>query len=200
MSIKSFLYLLLLTGLCIPKIGFAQSNAGEKLTGNRVDITRVEIKDTVLIKYLEQFIKKQLHEDSLFRKRGYIQVFSTHAGRNPNVVRSYHINKNYISFDNMDNDRQFPIFYSFLLNRMIVFINYDLMDIFNIEFTKKSKVKFRKDIEPYLFDSKTILFPDEKNKKHKVKNFRPGEVFHFGGGMNVYIMNDGKVWSINNQH
>jgi hypothetical protein len=190
---KSLLYLLLFAGLFISETGFAQKYAVEMNTGGRIDISKIKIKDTVLIMHLTQFINKQLNEDSLFRKKGYIQVFLAQTSQKPNVVRSYYISKNYLNFDNLANDKQFPMFYSFLLNKMILFNNYDLFETFDIEYTKKSKVKFRKELEPYLFEAQTIVFTDKENKKQKLKNFRPDEVFHTGRGINVYIMNDGKV-------
>ena len=142
---------------------------------------------------MTQFIDRQLNEDSLFKRKGYIEVTSVHTSQKPNVARSYHINKNFASFDNMANDKRFPMFYSSLSNKMILFINYDLFETFDVKFTKKSKLKFRRELEPYLFEAQTIVFTDKENRKQKFENFRPDEVFHAGGGMNVYIMNDGKI-------
>ena len=73
---------------------------------------------------------------------------------------------------------------------MILFTNYDLFDI---KYTKKTKVKFRKELEPYLFEAQTIVFTDKENRKQKFNNFRQDDIFQAGGGMNVYIMNDGKI-------
>ena len=190
---KSLLYLLLFAGLFVSKIGFAQHNAVEMHPGKNIDIARIKIKDTVLIKYLTQFIDKQLKESSLFTKKGYIEVFPIYASQKPNVAWGYHINQNYANFDDMANDKQFPMFYSFLSNKMILFIDYDLFETFDIKYSKKSKIKFRKEIEPYLFEAQTIVFRDKENIKQKFKNFRENEVFQFGGGMNVYVMNDGKI-------
>ena len=190
---KSLLYLLLFAGLFVSKIGFAQHNAVKTHSGKNIDIARVKIKDTVLIKYLTQFIDKQLKENSLFIKKGYIQVFPIHANHKPNVVRGYHINKNYVNYDDMANDKNFPMFYSFLSNKMVLFIDYDLFETFDIKYSKKSKLKFRKELEPYLFEAQTIVVTDEENRKQKFKNFRENEVFQFGGGINLYIMNDGKI-------
>lgn len=193
MSNKSLLYLLLFAGLFVSKIGVAQHHAVEMNSGKNIDIATIKIKDTILIKYLIQFIDKQLKEDSLFTKKGYIEVFPIHANRKPNVARGYYIKKNYVNFDDMANDKQFPMFYSFLSNKMILFIDYDLFDTFDIKYSKKSKVKFRKEIEPYLFEAQTIVFRDKENVKQTFKNFRENEVFQFGGGINLYIMNDGKI-------
>lgn len=190
---KSLLYLLFFAGLFVSKIGFAQHHAVEMHPGKNIDIARIKIKDTVLIKYLTQFIDEQLKESSLFTKKGYIEVFPIHANRKPNVARGYHINKNYVNYDDMANDKQFPMFYSFLSNKMILFIDFDLFDTFDIKYSKKSKVKFRKELEPYLFEAQTIVVADEENRKQTFKNFRENEVFQFGGGINVYIMNDGKI-------
>jgi len=64
---------------------------------------------------------------------------------------------------------------------------------FDIKYSKKSEVKFRKELEPYLFEAQTIVVADEENRKQTFKNFRENEVFQFGGGINVHIMNDGKI-------
>ncbi len=190
---KSLLYLLLFAGFFVSKSGFAQHHPVEMNSGKNIDIARIKIKDTILIMYLTQFIDKQLKEDSLFLKKGYIQVFPIHASQKPNVARSYYIKKNYVNFDNMANDKKFPMFYSFLSNKMILFIDYDLFDTFDIKYSKKSKIKFRKELEPYLFEAQTIVFRDKENIKQTFKNFRENEVFQFGGGINLYIMNDGKI-------
>ena len=180
-------------GLFVSKIGFAQHHLVETHSGKNIDIARVKIRDTVLTKYLTEFIDKQRKENSLFTKKGYIQVFPIHANHKPNVVRGYHINKNYVNYDDMANDKKFPMFYSFLSNKMILFIDYDLFDTFDIKYSKKSEIKFRKELEPYLFEAQTIVFRDKENIKQTFKNFRENEVFQFGGGINLYIMNDGKI-------
>ena len=185
--------LLLLTALCFSQVLYGQINRSTFKGAQRIDITKLEIKDSVLITQLKKFIQTQSEENSLFKKKGYVQVFLTITHRKPNVVRSYHINKNYVSFDDMDNDQQFPLFYSLLSNRVVLFMYYDLSDIFNLKFTKKSKSKFQKDLEPYLFKSQTVMLPNEYNKMTKAKNFRPDEVIQHGGGIYVYIMNDGSV-------
>lgn len=185
--------LLLLTALCLSQVVYGQTNRSTFKGAQRIDITKLEIRDSVLITQLKKFIKTQSEEDSLFKKKGYVQVFLTNIPHKPNVVRSYHINKNYISFDDMDNDKQFPLFYSLLSNRVVLFMYYDLSDIFKLRFTRKSKSKFRKDLEPYLFKSRTVMLPNEYNKMTKARNFRPDEVIHAGGGIDVYIMNDGSI-------
>jgi len=94
----------------------------------------------------------------------------------------------------MANDKNFPMFYSFLSNKILLFIDYYTFETFDIKYSKKSKLKFRKELEPYLFEAQTIVVTDEENRKQKFKNFRENEVFQFGGGINPYIMNDGKMW------
>jgi len=185
--------LLLLTALCLSQGVYGQTNRSTLKGAQRIDITKAEIKDSVLITQLKKFIKTQSEEDSLFKKKGYVQVFLTKKPHKPNVVRSYHINKNYVSFDDMDNDKQFPLFYSLLSNRVVLFMYYDLSDIFKLKFTKKSKSKFRKDLEPYLFKNQTVMLHNEYNKMTKAKDFRPDEVIQTGGGIDVYIINDGSI-------
>ena len=94
--LNKLLYPLLFAGLFVSKIGFAQNNVVKVNSCKSVNITKIKIKDTVLIMYLTQFIDKQLKEDSLFKKKGYVQVSPIHANQKQNVARSYHINKNYI--------------------------------------------------------------------------------------------------------
>lgn len=184
--------LLLLTALCFSQVVYGQINRSTFKGAQRIDITKLEIKDSLLITQLKKFIT-QSEENSLFKTKGYVQVFLTNTSHKPNVVRSYHINKNYVSFDDMDNDKQFPLFYSLLSDRVVLFMYYDFGDIFKLKFTKKSKSKFRKDLEPYLFKYQTVILPNENNKMTKAKNFRPDEVIQHGGGIDVYIMNDGSV-------
>ena len=63
---KSLLYLLLFAGLFVSKIGFAQHNAVNTHSGKNIDIASVKIRDTVLTKYLTQFIDRHRKENSLF--------------------------------------------------------------------------------------------------------------------------------------
>ena len=60
-------------------------------------------------------------------------------------------------------------------------VQFHLSDIFKLEFTKKSKLKSRKDLEPYLFESQTIILPDKNNKLTKAENFRQDEVIQVCG-------------------
>jgi hypothetical protein len=190
-SPRFLFHLLLFTGLLASKLGSAQHNTSRNKTGELVRIIRIEIKDTILIEYLNKFINEQLEADTLFRKKGYIQVFSIPAHKRPNVARGYYITKNYVNFDNL-NDQQFPMFYSFLSGKMIIFKNSDLISALDIKYTKKSILKFQQDLEPYLFPAETIVLHDKEHVMKKAKNFRADEFFYMGGGTNVYIMNDGK--------
>jgi hypothetical protein len=92
------------------------------------------------------------------------------------------------------------MFYSFLSGKMIIFKNSDLIAALDIKYTKKSKLKFQQDLEPYLFPAETIVLPDKEHVMKKAKNFRADEFFYMGGGTNVYIMNDGKVVAVGSTH
>ncbi len=146
----------------------------------KTNIEEINSIDKFLRSQLTLFIDEELVKDSVFKTRGYVNVFFTLKPLN-NDTTTVFIMKQFSNFDDIDNDKNFPSFYMWLNNKMILFYVRQLDNIVCKKLSLRSKKKFVRKIEPFLAKQKRV---------GRFKNFRPDEVFQLHGGKTIYLIND----------
>jgi len=141
------------------------------------NITEAKLKDSILIKVASNYIKltKQMFPD--FKKAGYIEVYvqtrvrSKH-GKGSKII--YKIKDVGTAVDKDSKNYSYPNYYTFIDDKLIVIHNDITNHIIQKKFTKNSKRKFRKILDPYLHKKEVMIFWKDKNGKLiKDKNWRP---------------------------
>lgn len=136
---------------------------------------------------MEEFIVSQKARDSTFRTEGYI-VLSLETGMMnlDSVLFKCDINKNFLNFDDKDNDLLFPDFYTFVAGKPVLIYIKNLGKLIERKFTMESKKNFQSIIEPYLAPKREINFLRSNNPEY----FRPDEKIQIHGGITAYIFHD----------
>jgi len=168
-----------------------------KPKGEHITITQVRLEDKTLEDSIYAFIKNESENDSLFNKSGYILLLFDHYNyTNPTkkIIYSCFYNKSYDAFDDINDDAAFPLFYTYINNRIVIIKDLPVASSINYSITKKSKRKFIKRLTPFLTKASTITI-----KGQKVKNFRfPIVVIH--GGKRFFKLSDGSVFTENEKY
>ena len=185
---KIFAALIVFVALC--NFSFSQGPIRDAIGVTRIQY--LNIKDKTVLEYLQKYIDEKT--DSSNRFVGYIVVnFDSKPSEVKETLRHFSIRHSVSSFDDIENDAQFPPYYTMLNNKIILFKFSNLNDLFILRYTNKSKRKFLRVIEPFLFPKSTLLFPSDKGKFVKDKKFRKGEQLLLNNGWDVNILLDGSV-------
>lgn len=157
-------------------------------------IQQTEIGDTLLKSQIEKYIQAQTFIDTTFKVRGYIEVFiSNKEYKGLKTQVSYRIIKDFLNFDDLNNDLRFPLFYSWVKNRIVLFYSDEIRNTLNLKYSTDSKRAFQKIIEPFLFPGEDVYLTIDGVTK-KGTNFRPNEIFMFGGpSVRIYKLYDNSV-------
>ena len=182
--IASIAFLLILTGTLSAQI--KSPNVAKQM-----EIQHVQLKDTLVKMQLEKFIAAQLVDNPAFKDQGYVVVVLKTAA-DQSVRTSLFVNTGFSNFDSLDKDSLFPIYYTEILKKIVVF-KYDVLtDLFELRFSTESKHDFQKLIEPFLFPKEKMMFPG-KDGGTKHTFIRKGELHNLDGGIQITVMKNGTV-------
>jgi hypothetical protein len=187
------------SSLLMTEIGFSQAvqirveaacttplSEKEKLTIKRITLT-----DEKLITQIKEIIHEK-QNDSVFLKRGYIRVDYVHYGyKNEAVVRAYNIKPEYQHADDVTNDRLFPIYYTYVENRLVTIYDSGIQNSICYQIATKSKMRYQRILEPYLSKAIWIELPKSDGSGTKKAKFRPNSLIQIHGGRTLYIFDDG---------
>jgi hypothetical protein len=154
------------------------------------EIKEVVIKDTTLIKIIDDFSESKMSSDSLYRAGlGYLIISAVNPSKNVLVgsKQSFYLNIDYFDFDG---GSQLPIYYAFnAKGRPILIYTSNISEVTTVNIYQDSK-SFKKVVEPYL--PPIIGMPDlmDPNKKVKARaNYRiqmHGGLYFFKMANNSY--------------
>lgn len=196
---KLGIFFFVISSFLMTEIGFSQGvqirveaacttplSEKEKLTIKRVTLT-----DEKLIAQIKEIINEK-QNDSVFLKRGYIRVSYVHHGyKNEAVVRAYRIKPEYQHADDVTNDRLFPIYYTYVENRLVSIYDTGIQNSICYQITNKSKKEYQRLLEPYLSKAIWIELPMSDGSGTKKAKFRPNSLIQIHGGRTLYIFEDG---------
>lgn len=188
-----------ISSLLMTEIGFSQAvqirveaacttplSEKEKLTIKMVTLT-----DEKLITQIKEIINEK-QNDSGFLKRGYIRVNYVHHGyKNEAVLRAYNIKPEYQHADDVTNDRLFPIYYTYVENRLVTIYDSGIQNSICYQIATKSKMRYQRILEPYLSKAIWIELPKSDGSGTKKAKFRPNSLIQIHGGRTLYILDDG---------
>ena len=157
-------------------------------------IEEIILTDTIFMKAIKAFINKRNKIYPKFKKIGYLQIKLLYFNKqaiNNQLMLSYRIIDQYYSLNLKDPPILFPKYYSYFNSKLILIDDEILAINSSLNFTRKSKRKLIKIIEPYLNKKEHIIV---KNENGKViindKNFRD-ESFKMHGGIILDIYKNG---------
>lgn len=153
------------------------------------DIQEIVIQDTFLREQIAYFIDEQLQKNEDFRQGlGYVKI-SKKAGYQDDTLYSYLIYDQYPSYDK--DYLTFPTCYAQVKGRLVLF-DTEVVTSELVQYSKKSKRRFRKKLEPFLPPKEHLLVKDEAgNIKIDDPNFRPDEMVKLHGyGRLLYVFRD----------
>jgi len=160
---------------------------------DKLEIKEITITDQELLKQIGILIEEE-QKDSVFRRRGYISVsYANLSYKEEHVIRSYILNPEYKSIDNLEIEYNFPLFYSFVNNKLVTLVNRPIFDSICYQIKTKSKKAFQRIVEPYLEKPIWIKMPNSNGKGTSRAKFRPNDLFQLHGGKTLYILADGRV-------
>ena len=167
-------------------LAFGNANAQiVKSQKERFSIIEIKLKDKALEDTIYSYIKKQSENDSLFNKIGYVFIsFNNLHNLNRKIKYSCYFNKRFNAFD--DDDIDFPMFYTYIDNRIVVIKGEDISSTIDYNITKRSKRKFRRKIEIFLPKARKIRFDGGK-----LQDFREPNIVMIDGGKIFFKLEDG---------
>ncbi len=169
-------------------LAFSQNPNG---AASQLKIQEIDFKDSILFREVKKFIQSEIVKEKEFKVVGYVTIWTILNNSN-DIIRKYHINKNYVNFDDLNNDSQFPLFYSYVDSKIIL-VKGDIENLVNKKFSIRSKKHFQRVIEPFLYRVKLIQAPSVDGKSKKKTPYREGERIQLHGGIDVSIFINGKV-------
>jgi len=180
--------------LLLPLLTLAQP----KVTFSGIDIKQVQITDTFLVSQIKKIIKQEEQSDTLFAKgfgylilnpinMGEIKVLhegNYHLSEVPDTVSAFYIHVSFMSLDKKENrfEDLYPPYYAYVGGRIILI---GLHSKF-MQYSEKSKRKFRQKIEPFLekpvetkriVDGKETIVKDVKSRT-VMKFFEEYRIFY----------------------
>lgn len=158
---------------------------------DKLEIQQITLTDQELIKQIGVMIGEK-QADSVFRRRGYISVsYVNRAYPNEQVVRAYNIAPEYLSADEMTNEYRFPLFYSYMNNKLVTIRNTPIYESICYQIKTKSKKAFQKILEPYLEKKIRIDMPNSSGTGTVKVKLRE-DFIQIHGGKTLYILADGR--------
>lgn len=193
------IFVFVLSGVLMTEPGFSQGieihaevactsplSEKEKLTIKRVTLT-----DEKLIDQIKEIINEK-QNDSVFLKRGYIRVDYVHHGyKNEAVLRSYSIKPEYQHADDVTNERLFPIYYTYVNDRLVSIYDTGIQNSICYQIATKSKMRYQKLLKPYLSKAIWVELPDSDGSGTKRAKFRPNSLIQIHEGRTLFIFDDG---------
>lgn len=164
------------------------------------DIQEITIQDTFLRKQIGVFVDELIREGEQFhpvnenfreglgyKGLGYIRVEEKSCYQN-DTLRSYYLSSSYFDLDEDSSEPEFPVCYAWIKGRL-VFFESDIVDSRLVKYSKKSKRRLRKKLEPFLFPAEYLFAKDEQgNVIFDDPTFRPDQVVPLDGeGKLIYI-------------
>jgi hypothetical protein len=163
----------------------------------KLTITKITLNDSTLINSISRFIKFVKQNNSDFNKWGYIElVLLGKSCENlpdsigcKSVVRSFYYNVNASRIRPNDLENKYPLFYSYVANRLVLVYIEGFRNVSEYSFTAKDKKRFRKLVDQYLEKPLKITAYDEKgNIKFIDKKFSLD--FSWSKGQYLYQLNN----------
>ncbi|MCK5401959.1 MAG: hypothetical protein KAJ28_10030 [Flavobacteriaceae bacterium] len=158
-------------------------------------IELVQLKDSVFLKGVSEIIKKAKIQYPPFKDKGYIQVYLNYLNKeavNEQIFAEYRVNDQYFSLKLRYTRSLFPKFYSYIDGKIILIYN-KTVPILNLGFSKRSKRRLIKKMEPFLSKKEHLIARDNNGKIIiNDKSFRPNESFKLHGGWFLKIYANGK--------
>lgn len=157
-------------------------------------IQEIVLKDSVLIQQIERLIQDEINNEEdeyeFFKSGlGYINLHVLNYS-DRDVIRKYVIYPGMTAYRKSSSDELYPLFYSFVANRMVLIYIDPLYRFANFRFTQSSKRQFRKKLEPYLEKPQNITARDsDGNIVIRDKHFRI-DWFRLHSGRYIYIFHD----------
>lgn len=196
---KLSLFVFIVSGVLMSEHGFAQAVEIRMDTvchallseKEKISIKKVTLTDEKLIDQIKDIISEN-RNDTVFSKRGYIRVDYVHHGyKNGAVIRAYHIKPEYQHADDVTNDRLFPVYYTYVNNRLVSIYDTGIQNSICYQIAAKSKMRYQRLLEPYLSKAKWVELPKLDGSGTKKAKFRPNSLIQIHGGRTLYIFDDG---------
>ena len=157
---------------------FSQVQDPYSLFKDTIDIKFVQLTDTALVAQIKSYIIKTQLQDSNFVSKGYIELMvSNHISPDKSEARSYYVKKTYSGFDNVENDHRFPLYYSYVNEKLVVVRLLDCSSRIAVSIPHDIKQQFQKTVEPYL--------PSRSDDRRTLINL--------GGGIYIWTFPSGKA-------
>lgn len=147
----------------------------------QLHISEVEMKDSTFLKEIFDFMNYEVRDSSVSAK-GYI-FLDIDVCSHSSVLFKCYINRNYASFDEIEQDVRFPDYYTFIKDDIILLYFRDKDKLVQRRFKEDSKQSFQRIIEPYLSHRKHVRFENDGHEYF----FRPDETHMMGGGRTFVI-------------
>lgn len=179
--------------LMISQISYSQSK--------KLSVQEITISDTLVVKQIMEMVKQYSQTDSLFRSGlGRISL-TLKKSSNDTILRHYYLNPDsFYGIVGKDDDNYYPRYFSYVSNRLVLIYIEGLQDVFQVDYTKKSKQKLQKKIDNFLEKKKKIALPDSTNSISIAKNFRGNPYTYMNSGIDIFIYKDGSIKSLKSRH
>jgi hypothetical protein len=159
----------------------------------KISIKEVVLSDTALINAIDSFIKIKSEKDSIFNKLGYILlIFHQQSYQDRQTLYSCFFNECYDSYDYVKGTKGFPLFYTYIGNRIVIIKYSVISSSLNYSVAKKSIIAFKKRIDPFLPKKEKRLFKEENGSVKKITAFRES-IIVIHGGKTFYRLVDGSI-------
>lgn len=143
-----------------------------------VDIKRIVVLDSALKKNIENFIEEQMRIDTLFKQKGYVYLKQRRkiSDKTGTLMCCFFLTKSYYHLYHDSPDNQFPPFYTFIKDRLVmIYAN----DAIQYPFRRRSKKQLIRMVNQNLGKPIVQL---AKNAEGDIIELRPkGEIVLHGG-------------------
>ncbi len=162
-------------------------------------IQEITISDTLVVKQIKEMVEHYSQTDSLFRSGlGGISL-TIKKPINDSILRQYYLTPDsFYAIAGKDDDDYYPQYFDYISNRLILIYIEGLENVFQVDYTKKSKRNLQKRIDNFL--EKKIALPDSTNSISIAKNFRGNPYTYMNSGVDIFIYQDGSIKSLKSQH
>lgn len=150
-----------------------------------LDIQEIKIKDSDFVYMITKFIEEQKSGKDAFgffkKGLGYVTVQISDYHHQDTLLR-YQVLTQAIGFDKKISDFLYPPYYTIIDGHPVLLYLHSLSLIANVQYSEKSKNKFRKVTDPFLAKLIDIDFHDRQDKIDTSLKYFKNEVFNFTGG------------------
>jgi len=166
-----------------------------------IRIQEIVLKDSFLVQQIEKLIHDEINnkvDSNRFFKKGlgYINLHLLNS-TDRDVLRKYCISPGISGFRESNPDEIYPLFYSYVADRMVLIYSDEFRGIADLRITETSKRRFRRKLEPFLEKTQNITAYDSvRNVKIRDKHFRPDHLWMHSGKY-IYIYRDKSAQVLN---